>query len=372
MAEKFARLKNLLDGFLTQCVPGCDCIVYHHGREVFRYFCGVSDREQGTPVTGRERWHLYSCSKPVTCAAALQLWEQGKFDPDEPLYHFLPEFQTMRVRTENGGTEPAKSHITIRQLFTMTAGFSYNLYSPSMLKAREETNLRVPTRTAMEYLAQEPLEFQPGTTFLYSLCHDVLGALTEVVSGMPFQEYVRQHIFLPLGMDSSSFLLPVTELASIPPQYRYNADKNQLVREKSPNPFDNPYRFGSDYASGGAGCVSTVEDYSKFTEALLLDGKILKRSTVEMMFTDQLTPEQKRTYWLSDRYGYGLGVRCPVGGIAEPKYTDAGWDGAAGSFLAVNLKHDYSVFFAQHVLNPKNAAKRTLIPQIIEKELRSH
>ncbi len=360
------RLTAMLDSFLQQGLPGCDCIVYHHGKEVFRYFGGVSDMEKGTPVNGKERWMIYSCSKPVTCAAALKLWEQGKFDLDDPLFYYLPEFEHMKVRTESG-TEPAKSPITIRQLFTMTAGFSYDLYSPSMLKVREDTNLQAPVRTVMQYLAQEPLEFHPGESFAYSLCHDVLAGLTEVIAGMPFQDYVQQEIFAPLKMEHSTFLLPAEEVAGLPPQYRYDAEKKIHFREPGPNPFDNPYRFGYQYASGGAGCVSTVEDYIEFLEALRRDGQILKRSTVELMSTDQLTPAQKKVYWLSDRYGYGLGVRCPLN-HAE-KYTDFGWDGAAGSFLAVDLKLDYTVFYAQHVLTPKNAAKRTLLPQIIQKEL---
>ncbi len=364
--SRFEKITDVLNEFVQQGLPGCDCMIYHHGEEVYRHFCGVSDLEKGTPVNGRECWQVFSCSKPLTCTAALMLWELGKFDLDEPLFHFLPEFEYMRVRT-GSGTKPARSKITIRQLFTMTAGFSYDLYSPSLMKVREDTDLLAPTRTVMQYLAQEPLEFHPGESFAYSLCHDVLAALVEVIAGMPFQDYIREKLFAPLGMNQSTFLLPAENVPDLPPLYRYDAEKNIHFPEPSPNPFDNPYRFGHLYASGGAGCISTVEDYIRFLEALRLDGKLLKRSTLNMMFTDQLLPEQKKIYWLSDRYGYGLGVRCPL--PDGRKYTDAGWDGAAGSFLAIDLQTDYTLFYAQHVLTPRNAAKRTLLPQLVRKAL---
>lgn len=267
----------------------------------------------------------------------------------------------MNVASKDG-LVPAKNKITIRNLFMMTAGFDYNLFSPSLKKAYEDTNGRCPTRATMRYLAQEPLCFEPGTNWQYSLCHDVLAALVEVISGQRFEIYVKQHIFDPLKMTHSDFLIPESEMEQVSPLYaRPNGSDGYDVKLTE---HKNVYRLGSEYASGGAGCVSTVEEYSSFLEALRA-GTILQKKTVRLMSTDFLTDSQRPNYWHGPAYGYGLGVRCPAAGSTK---TDFGWGGAAGAWLAVDLIHDYTVFYVQHVLNSPNQPMRYQISDIIASE----
>ncbi len=125
-----------------------------------------------------------------------------------------------------------------------------------------------------------------------------------------------------------------------------------------------PYKLGSEYESGGAGCVSTVNDYIKFLEALRT-GKIIKNETIDLMSTDMLTTQQKRNYWVTD-YGYGLGVRCPD---STNKKTDFGWGGAAGAYLAVDRKNKLSVYYAQHVLNSPIQEMRNDIMIAVKKSM---
>lgn len=343
----FEALDSLLDHFLAEGIPGYDCIVYQNGAPIYRRTKGVSDREAQTPMRGDERFNIYSCSKPITCTAALQLAERGLFRLDDPLSAYMPEFAEMTVRTETGLRKAARP-ITIRNLFTMTAGFSYNTSSPSLRRVAAQTDGRCPTVETMRALAAEPLLFDPGDRWEYSLCHDVLAALVEVVSGQRYGAYVAEHIFAPLGMTHSTFLLPDAELDTVAAQYKGVDGGIQNCGKQI-----QPYKLGSEFESGGAGCVSTLEDYIRFLEGLRT-GALLRPETRAAMIANQLSPQAAESYWHAARYGYGLGVRCPKPGCS----TDFGWGGAAGAVLAIDLAAGMSLFYVQHVLNPPNNSKK--------------
>ena len=356
----FQPLIDLMDSYVAMGIPGYDCIVYKDGRQVFRHSGGYASLEEKTPITGNERYNIYSCSKPITCTAALQLWEKGAFSLDDKLADYMPEFREMTVKTKDGIAK-AQNSITIKDLFCMTAGFSYNIASPKIKLCKQETEGRCPTRKAMEYLAQEPLVFEPGTRWNYSLCHDVLAALVEVLSGDRFGEYVRKNIFAPLGMNRSTFLLPQDELHTVAEHYRFD-HKERVARNCGKN--IQGYKLGSEYESGGAGAISTVDDYIKFLEALRVGDVILKNETVEMMSQNHLTPQQAESY-PNPNYRYGLGVRVPIEGIS----CDFGWGGAAGSYLAIDRKSNITLFYAQHLLNSPNQDSRGQVFQYAYKAL---
>lgn len=362
----FEKLEKMLDSFLAMGVPGYDCIVQKSGETVFRRFNGFSDLGRKIPMNGTERYHLFSCSKPITCAAALQLLEKGLFQLDDKLSDYMPEFKEMTVWSENG-IVPAKNPILIRNLFTMTAGFDYNTQSKSICRAFDATHGACPTRETMKYLAQEALSFEPGTQWQYSLCHDVLAAFVEVVSGKRFEEYVKENIFDPLGMKDSTFLLKKEDQYTTCTMYRQLDDHPNVITPLSAaDALQHTYRLGAEYASGGAGCVSTVNDYIRFLEAMRKGDVILKKDTIRTMFSNQLTPEQYNTYWNKGLHNYGLGVRCPLEGVS----TDHGWGGAAGAYLAIDLENDFTMFYAQHVLNTPNREFRPRLPDVVKEALR--
>ncbi len=357
--KMFENLKRFCDYSLKLGVPGMDVAVYQNGECKFRYLTGYSDLENKIKMTGKERYNIYSCSKLVTCTAALMLWEKGLFSLEDKLSDYMPEFSQMTVKTENG-IKKAENPILIKHLFEMTAGFSYNLQSPSLLKCREETGGKCPTREAMKYLAKEPLLFEPGDRWEYSLCHDVLAALVEVISGEKFESFVKKNIFDKLQMDDSTFILPENEADTIAEQYRYTENGIKNYGKNT-----NPYVIGSEYASGGAGMISTVDDYIKFLEGLR-KYELLKKETVDLMQTDRLTDHQKRTYWTKETHGYGLGVRVPVG-IGE--YGDFGWGGAAGAFLAVDTKLGISIYLGMHLRNSPFQGMRKEVYRLAKAEL---
>ena len=179
----FENLSAVLDSFIEAGIPGNDCIVRVNGDVAYRRFRGVSDREKGIPMNGAERYNIYSCSKLITVVCALQLYEKGAFRLDDPLAEYMPEFAEMTVRSPDG-VRPAEHLITLRQLFTMTAGLDYNTSSSQLNDAFRETEGRCPTRETMKYLARRPLSFEPGAHWQYSFCHDVLAALVELAGGL--------------------------------------------------------------------------------------------------------------------------------------------------------------------------------------------
>ena len=253
----------------------------------------------------------------------------------------------MTVKTEDG-VRPAKKQIRMRDLFTMTAGLTYDLHSPGLERARTETQGRCPTRETMKYLAQDPLAFEPGTRYNYSLCHDVLAAAVEVISGEKFEVYVQKHIFEPMGMKDSSFLLPEGERCTLAPQYRFADGRPVRIGPEA------VHVLGSEYASGGAGLVSTTEDYIRFLEGLRTH-QLLRPETLRLMTTDQLTEAERQSYGFLGRYGYGLGMRCPFPGLPCQDY---GWDGAAGAFAGVDPTRRVTLYYAQHLLALPNVDQR--------------
>lgn len=355
----FEATKQFCDSLLSYGLPGFDLIVYHKGNCVLRYRNGYRDLENKLPMTGTERMNLYSCSKPITCTAAMQLWEKGLFDLEDPISKYLPEFHDMDVLTDHG-VEKAKNPILIRHLFQMTSGLSYDVYSPSMQLCRQATNGGCPGREAVRYLAKEPLLFEPGTQWRYSLSHDVLAVLVEVLSGEPFEDYVKHHIFDPLGMNNSTFLLPKDELDTIAPQYTFENGQAVLIGKETMT-----YRLGPKHASGGAGCISTVDDYIKFVEALR-KGQLLKPETIALMAVDCMIPAYMPTYFLRETHGYGLGIRC---GNGDPRNSDLGWDGAACSYMSLDVENDISIFFGAHQFASPVQTVRNLLHRFVRAEL---
>lgn len=354
----FEQTKALCAHFLKLGIPGFDLIVYKDGECILRHMGGYADPDQKIPICGTEKYHIYSCSKLITCAAAMQLWEKGLFQLEDRISDYIPAFKEMTVKTENG-VEKAKNPILIRDLFQMTAGLNYKLKTPALLEYYGIPNNPCPTLEVVNRIAETPLEFQPGEGWLYSLCHDVLAALVEVLSGEKFEFYVKKNIFDPLGMVHSDFLHPVEDWEGFARQYRYNSETGEFEPR-----WTNAYRPGPAYASGGAGCVSTVEDYIKFLEALRIGDVILKKETIAEMSKGQLNEKQKKMYNDGRAGSYGLGMRA-----MREDLTEFGWGGAAGAFASVDPVNQITLYYAQHVLNSPNRALRSWLYRTVLADL---
>ena len=361
----FSSLEKYLDTILVrEKIPGFDCKVLHKGKEVFRYQGGYKDRENKIPMKGDELFMLYSASKPITCAAGLRAMEEGKFLMGHPLWWYLPAFKDVKIKRYDGNGnltfEPAKDFIRIHDIFNMTAGLNYDCGSKEIREAVQK-NPSAPTIEIANAIAKMGLDFEPGTRWQYSLCHDIVAALVESATGEKFSDYVKRVIFDPLGMEAYYHITPEIE-PRIATQYRFDDSRGEpiLVEKK------NDYIFGNEYDSGGAGVITSVDDYAKFAYAMTNYGvgangaRILSKASVNLMRTNTL-PVGSQMYedfasWMSNHeYGYGFGVRTKIGvgrGGNLTSIGEFGWDGAAGFLCSCDPEKQITIVYAQQMLNP--------------------
>lgn len=373
---RFDAMKEFMDSLTDWKIPGNSISVYQHGEEIFSYQSGYANLEQKILMTPEHMINIYSCSKVATVTAALQLYEAGLFGLDDPVYSILPEYRELYVQSEKG-VQKATKDMTIRHLFTMTSGLTYNTQMPCFDKARLVTEGKMNTREVIRQLSKEPLSFEPGTKWQYSLSHDVLACVVEVVSGERFQDYVTRHICEPLGITEFTYHNEHVR-EQMAEQYNLVEHCNRnLVEEQAQGQDslpkdvyvqnvgkDNSLIFGPEYDSGGAGITTSVCEYAKFCSALANQGmgstgeRILRPETILLMQQDQLTKEQKQSFdWLHLRgYSYGLGVRTLVHmnlSGSNGNLGEFGWGGAAGATVLIDSKAGLAMFYAHHMLNPQ-------------------
>lgn len=339
MTQTVAFIDNLI---VQKHIPYVDVACFCDHKPVFRHFSGEG-------ICGKELLNMFSCSKPVTVTAALRLMEQGALKLDDPVARFFPSATHAVYRTENGQLLPIKQAMTVRHLFTMTAGLDYN-YTPSAVQQLlEKDPLQANTQQILDGYLRSPLQFSPGEKFRYSLCHDVLAGVVEVVSGMRFSKFVEQEIFVPLEMHDSTF----NNHPCRPALKMYKYEVGHIL------PTEGFMPVTPHYESGGAGLCSTVEDYCKFADALACDGtasngyQLLKPETVALMRTEQisgLSIQNEFTCVQGGDYSYGLGVRVRTKdtgwGLTPGEF---GWDGAAGSYLMIDPNRHISVVMGMHL-----------------------
>jgi CubicO group peptidase (beta-lactamase class C family) len=346
-------------------VAGAEVLVWKDGREVHYGTAGLRRIERPAPFARDTAVQIYSMTKPVTGVALMQLWEQGKFGLDDPLERYLPQFARVQVydpSMPDGAAKlrPPSRKITVRDLMRHTAGLTYgNANNPTDALWNLHQPLS-PDHTLAEFaelLPKVPLLYDPGTHWHYSAAVDVQARLVEVFSGQPFDEYVRDHVFLPLGMTHSCWKCGDEVLDSLASIYSLGPDgKLQAMPDRewlSRNFADKPM------TEGGAGIVSTIDDYMRFARMLLGEGevdgaRILQPSTVRLMSTDQLDPRigDKDRLWLPSKGsgGFGLDVFVRTRPPQTPQENRGAvgeffWDGRASTLFWVDPRNDMAVVF---------------------------
>lgn len=340
----FDQIKHLIDEAVSEHeVPCSDIMIAYHGEVVYRYMNGTIDDEKKVPIKGDELYFLYSATKPITCTAAMQLVEAGRMKLEDKVSDYIPEFQEMWVKSE-AGLKKAEKPITIQNLFSMTSGMNYDLNNQSIL-AQLEKNPNSSTLEMVRAMAGEPLEFEPGEHFKYSLSHDVLAAIVEVVSGMPFGEYLQKHIFDVCGMTRTGFTLNEEIKNKMCSQYIYDAQAGKASLKGKWNQLI----LTPAYQSGGAGLISCVEDYIKFVMEMSNGNRLLKAESIDLMRANQLGQQAYQDFQdCKFGYTYGLGVRTDAFGRYAHK-GEFGWDGAAGSYVMIDPDNHIGIFYATHV-----------------------
>ena len=343
---------NLLCGYLDNLVKRqnlnfLDVVANKDGKKVFGYGGGFDKSD-------RKRYFVFSCTKPIVSACILKLVEEGKLDVETPLSKYLPAFSEAFI-IENGVRKKA-GEMKIKHLLTMTSGLSYNYDTEPFREILAATDGKASTAEICEAFVKTPLLFNPGERFYYGLSFDVLGVVIEKVTGTPLDEYVKKTIFEPLGMFDSGFTRGDGEAENLKALYAKTAD-GITVKVKNANELV----FSPYYLSGGAGVVSTTEDYMKFADCLTNGGKaangyrLLKESSVKDMAKNhvgEISVNNGFTCVQGDDYAYGYGVRTRIKplnfGLPVGEF---GWDGAAGSYFMCDLKNRVTVYIGMCLMN---------------------
>ena len=342
---------------------GASVLVWKDGREVHFAAEGLADREEARPFARDTLVQIYSMTKPVTGVALMQLWEQGKFGLDDPLARHLPEFAGLQVydESEPDKLRPPVRPVTVRDVMRHTAGFGYGPSGHPTDAAWVEHEPLSPDHTLEQFaaaLAKVPLLYDPGTHWHYSAAVDVQARLVEVLSGQPFEAYVREHIFLPLGMNQSCWKCDAGLLPRLAAIYHQAEGARELARIPDEEWLALSFA-GKPMTMGGAGIVSTADEYMRFARMLLgegeLDGvRILDPATVRLMATDHLDPRitPADRSWLVGKGSGGFGLDFFVR-TRPPQTPDENrgavgeffWDGRASTLYWVDPLNDLAVVF---------------------------
>jgi len=360
--ERFAGLRAYINDYVTsRRLPGAIAAFALGEGPLQSIAAGTLAMDSRSPVDLDSLWRIYSMTKPITGMAVMQLIEQGRLSLDQPLHDILPKFRTMRVLTSVDApvdqTVPAERAITIRQLLTHTAGLGYSIIQRGPIKAYYEAHGIVPGQVSRisfpgldrgrpapsleafaDALADAPLVYQPGTQWSYSIGLDLLGRVIEVVSGMPFDAYLKQHIFDPLGMASTTFRVPEANIPRLSTNY---APLGGVLLPLDPAS-TSIYLDQPAFPFGGAGLVSSARDYDRFLAMLMFEGtldgqRILAPETARLAMSN-LLPEGARTQGsmvAGSGFGAGGRVSLPTSPEGEGTY---GWGGAAGTIAFVNSR----------------------------------
>jgi CubicO group peptidase (beta-lactamase class C family) len=346
-----ARLHDALAAHVSRgAMPGLVALVSRRG-ETHVEAIGRQSFESDTPMRRDTVFRIASMTKPIAAAATLILVEQCKLRLDDPVDDLLPELAGRRVLKGLEGpvddTVPAKRPISVRDLLTFTFGLGAVMVWPArypIQKAMADAGLALgpfqPDFSAddfMKRLGSLPLIYQPGERWLYHTGADVLGVLIARASGQSFGDFLRDHLFEPLGMRDTAFQVPADKLGRLASAYMMDPQKKELTFFDDAR--NSRWSKPPSFAAGGSGLVSTADDYLAFCRMMLNKGlqgsnRILSRPAVELMMSDQLTAEQKQGTALF----FGHGASWGMGGAVVTRRTDLsttpgryGWDGGYGT-----------------------------------------
>jgi len=364
--ERLSKIDAMLQEHITKNeLPGAVALIARNGKIVFHKAYGMADVKSKKTMEKDAIFRIASQTKAITSTAVLMLWEEGKFKLDDPISKYIPEFgesQLLDTFNEADGTyttKPAKNQITIRDLITHTSGIGYGVIDgdarfKKMYAKAGITDLFTTENTtigeSVKKLAKLPLHHEPGEAYTYSEGLDVLAYFVEVISGIPFDNFLKTRIFEPLGMEDTWFYLPKEKHGRL--VTLQTKEENKWI--KYPVTFydpDYPIKGARTFFSGGAGLSSTAKDYATFLQLYLNHGelngvRLLSRTTVNSMMSNQLG-----TIWDGNKH-YGLAF-----GLINEKGAAAGGEGSEGTF-------DWGGYFnTQYFADPKEQIIGVLLKQ---------
>jgi CubicO group peptidase (beta-lactamase class C family) len=375
-SRKFESLSNKLESYIdNNKTGGVIGLVYQDNRIVFCEKFGWQDKEKQISMEFNSIFRIFSMTKPIISTAVLLLLDEDKIQLEDPISKYLPEFTNMKIlqkyEKSSQTTKETVTEITILHLLTHISGLSYGFFpgvpidklygetfgyeDENRIRSVLETMLDAPTlKEFSEKLASLPLAFESGTRWWYGFNFDILGYIIEKISGIPLDVFLKERIFSKLGMNDTDFYVPVSKQDRL--CKAYTIEDSELV--EVPGPTKTGFNQKPTLLSGGAGLVSTVEDYLKFCILLLDEGtyngkQVLSPSSVELLRSNHL-PDGKSmldTYFVkledpelikkNEGLGSGLGVSVKIGANSSPSNLgEYGWVGAFNTIFRIDPKNN--------------------------------
>ncbi len=364
-SERLARIDKTMQKYADdRILPGAVILIARHGKVAHLSAVGMMDVESGKPMKTDTIFRLASMTKPITSVALLLLYEEGLFRLDDPAEMYVPAFKDLKVfkGIDNNGEmilEDQKRKMTIHDIFCHTAGFSYGDTGTILDKAYEDAGIEsgIPLKDLVNRLGNVPLYYQPGTRWVYSYAHDVQGYLVEHFSGLTLDEFMKTRLFDLLGMSDTSFNPDEDQIKRLATLYFPATPDENILSVSMPEPgiipaSDPPnseYMNETHHPGGGSGLLSTAEDYFRFAQMLLNDGRyngkqILGSKTVEFMTQNHIQPETDTGQGPAGKgSGYGLGVGIVLNNAANGimgSKGQFGWGGYATTSLIIDPEED--------------------------------
>jgi len=373
-AERLELVDRLLEDVVERGeFAGASMVVARHGKLVYQKSVGERDLAAGKPMTEDTIVRIYSMSKPITGVAMMILFEEGKWQLDDPVSKYIPEFADMKVyagENEDGSMKLVEPDhpMTMRELMSHSGGLTYGVFgsTPVDKMYQEDNPLAADDLQGMiDRLAEIPLLAQPGDQWIYSVSVDVQGYLVEKLSGQSFPDFLEERIFEPLGMDDTAFYVAAGAQDRFSRLYRLAEEGGGLVEVGGQDFGAGDYASMPGLPSGGAGLTSTIGDYLRFSQMMLnggeLDGKrILSPASVNMMRQNHLPEDIKAAPGIGLGEGVGFGLDFAV--VTDP--VKAGglygkgtyyWSGAAGTWFWIDPVYDIVVVgFVQRMMGGPN------------------
>ena len=371
------KLDRFIDEMPLRGFPSCELAATLDGELIYRRCAGYADSAKTKPASSDDLYWVYSATKVITCIAAMRLVEEGRLSLEDPVSKYIPEYDSVMIKNADGTLSAPEGKMTVLHLFTMTGGLTYNMQTPAVLGA---TTLESSTLEIARAFAKDPIMFEPGTHYLYSLCHDVLAAVCEVVTGKRFSEYLDEIIFAPLGLKDIGFRPDGAQRKRISAMYRYEqgtARANEISNR-------NEMEILKNFESGGGGLFSSVSDYLEIVTAISRGGeatngyRILRPETVAMMQKNYLCDAARNDMVKYNQFGYGWGL-CgrvhmdPVVSLSRSPVGEFGWNGAANAYCLMDPENRLAIFYATHVKEARygytvlHSVMRDLIYEMIGK-----
>jgi CubicO group peptidase (beta-lactamase class C family) len=372
-------------------IPGCQITVVRGGHVAYHRCLGLMDREGGVPMADDAIFRIYSMTKPIASVALMQLYERGAFQLLDPVHRYIPEWrQQVGLVQEDGSVNLVKPErpMNVRDVLMHTTGlpgalFPGNPIDDAFSKARAALGPDQTLESVTALLAEHPLKFHPGTHWNYGISTDIVGRLVEIISGLPFDEYLRRELFEPLSMVDTGFFVPEEDHGRFAACYEYRPGNSPRLMEGA---FANGFVRPRAYLSGAGGLVSTTHDYVAFCQMLANGGqlggrRVLGRKTLELMTANHLPGGASLQDMAIGGFGeagfegvgFGLGFAVGLGPAATAMAGSGGefyWGGAASTAFWVDPLEDLFVVFMTQlfpsIAYPFRAQLRALVYQALD------